>query len=102
VLHYKGVEDGPWKPSMSSLNVIPSGVRGVSLNLRDISVHLRELKLTNTVVSYGLLCPLEKDGQPKLGTLHLSWPNLETLEVESVPPWLPSGKTSVPSRIRVQ
>jgi hypothetical protein len=80
---------------MSPLNVIPLGADSVSLNLRDLSVHLRELKLTNTAILYDLLCPLDEDGQPKLGSLHLSWPNLETLEVESILPWLPSGKISV-------
>lgn len=86
---------------MSPLNVIPLGVDGVSLNLRDLSVHLRELTLTNTAVLYDFLCPLDEDGQPELGSLHRSWPNLETLEVKSIPPWLPSGKISVPSRTRI-
>ncbi|KGO75011.1 hypothetical protein PITC_032490 [Penicillium italicum] len=92
VLHYEGNADAPWKPAMPPLNVIPSGVDSMSSNLRDLSVHLRELKLMNTTIAYDFLCPLDKEGKPEPGSLHLNWPNLEILELESVPPWLPSGE----------
>ncbi|KAJ5800546.1 uncharacterized protein N7518_002614 [Penicillium psychrosexuale] len=82
VLDYEGESDGPWKPSMPALNLIPSGIDGVSLNLRDLSVHLQELKLKRT----SILRPAE------LGFLHLNWPYLKILEIEFVPAWLPSGE----------
>jgi hypothetical protein len=84
---------------MSPLNLIPSGVDSVSFNLRDISVHLQELKLVNTTIAYDFMCPLDEEGQPELGSLHLNWPYLEILELESIPPWLPSGMKSVSPRI---
>ena len=89
MLDYEGEKDGPWKPSMSALNVIPSGIDSMSLNLRDLSVHLRELKLKNKAVPFDFMCPLDMEGKPKPSSLH--WPYLRSLEVESVPPWLPSG-----------
>lgn len=87
---------------MSPLNIIPSGVDNVSSNLRDLSIHLQQLKLVYTTIAYDLLCPLDEKGQPKPGYLHLNWPYLETLELESIPPWLPSGKKSVSPRKRKQ
>ncbi|KAJ6190653.1 hypothetical protein N7519_000674, partial [Penicillium mononematosum] len=90
VVHYKGSEDGAWKHSMPALNVIPSGIDSMSTNLRDVSTHLRELKLHRTTLSFDFLCPLDGEGEPIIGSLH--WPHLKTLEIEDVPPWLPSGK----------
>ncbi|KAJ5985485.1 hypothetical protein N7499_008231 [Penicillium canescens] len=92
VLLYQGHDDAPWKPAMCPLNVIPSGVDNVSSNLRDLSIHLKHLKLVNTTIAYDFLCPLDKKGQPKPGSLQLNWPYLEVLELEGIPPWLPSGE----------
>ncbi|CAG8899926.1 unnamed protein product [Penicillium egyptiacum] len=64
VLLYQGHDDAPWKPAMSPLNVIPSGVDGVSSNLRDLSIHLQQLKLVNTTIAYDFLCPLDEKGEP--------------------------------------
>ncbi|KAJ5827209.1 hypothetical protein N7447_003972, partial [Penicillium robsamsonii] len=90
VLLYQGHPDFPWKPAISPVNVIPSGVDGVNSNLRDLSVHLQQLRLVNTAIAYDFLFPLDGKGQPETGSLHLNWPYLETLELEFVPPWLPS------------
>ncbi|KAJ5427214.1 hypothetical protein N7465_002284 [Penicillium sp. CMV-2018d] len=92
VLLYQGHDDAPWKPAMSPLNVIPSGVDSVSSNLRDLSIHLQQLKLVNTTIAYDFLCPLDEKGQPQPGSLQLNWPYLEVLELEGIPPWLPSGE----------
>jgi hypothetical protein len=91
VLQYEGAEDGPWKYSMPALNIIPSGVDSMSINLRHLSVHLEELKLNNTRVPYDFMCPLDETGQPELDSLHLNWPHLRTLEIEFVPSCYPSG-----------
>jgi hypothetical protein len=85
---------------MSPLDVIPSGVDSVSFNLGDLSLHLQQLKSVNTTIAYDFLCPLDEKGQPKPGSLQLNWPYLEVLELEGIPPWLPSGKKSVPPRTR--
>ncbi|KAJ5459479.1 hypothetical protein N7530_011423 [Penicillium desertorum] len=75
---------------MPALNVIPSGIDSMGTNLRNVSTHLRELKLHRTTLSFDFLCPLDGEGEPIIGSLH--WPHLKTLEIEDVPPWLPSGK----------
>ncbi|CAI7586627.1 unnamed protein product [Penicillium viridicatum] len=90
VFRYKGAEDGPWKHTMPALNVVPSGIDSTAINLRNLSNHLRELKLNRTTLPFDFLCPLDGEGQPVIGSLH--WPYLRTLEIEDVPPWLPSGK----------
>ncbi|KAI3092038.1 hypothetical protein CBS147338_8007 [Penicillium roqueforti] len=90
VLHYNGSEDGPWKHSLPGLNVIPSGIDSLAINLRNLSVHLRELKLARTTLPFDFLCPLDGKGQPIIGSLH--WPYLKTLEIQDVPPWLPCGQ----------
>lgn len=75
---------------MPALNVTPSGIDSMTINLRNLSIHLRKLKLNRTTLAFDFLCPLDAKGQPIIGSLH--WPYLETLEFEDVPPWLPSGK----------
>ncbi|KAJ5170342.1 uncharacterized protein N7500_003125 [Penicillium coprophilum] len=90
VFHYRASEDGPWKHSMPALNVIPSGTDSMTINLRDLSTHLRELKLNRTTLPFDFLCPLDGTARPILGSLH--WPCLEIMELMDVPPWLPSGK----------
>jgi hypothetical protein len=72
VLRFQGQEDGPWKPAMSPLNLVPSGVDSLSSNMRHLSIHLQELKLRNTAIAYDFMCPLDEAGRPKLGSLHLN------------------------------
>ncbi|KAJ6001593.1 hypothetical protein N7522_006820, partial [Penicillium canescens] len=58
VLDFEGERDGPWKPCMSALNLIPSGIDSLSDNLREFSTHLRELKFKCTLshlASYTLM-----------------------------------------------
>ena len=100
MLLYQGHDDAPWKPAMSPLNVIPSGVDSLSSSLQDLSIHLQRLRLRDTTIAYDFLCPLDEKGQPKPGFLQLNWPYLKVLELEGIPPWLPSGKKSVPPGIR--
>lgn len=95
MLQYEGPEDGPWKHSMPALDIIPSGVDNMSINLRHLSLHLEELKLNNTRVPYDFMFPLDATGQPELESLHLKWPRLKTLEIEFVPSSYPSGKISI-------
>lgn len=78
---------------MPALNVIPSGIDSTTINLRNISNHLRELKLNRTTLPFDFLCPLDGEGQPIIDSLH--WPYLKTVEIEDVPPWLPSGKENL-------
>lgn len=64
---------GRRKPSMSALNVIPSGIDSMSLNLRDLSVHLQELKLKNTAIPFDFMCPLDGEGKPYTGPIWRFW-----------------------------
>ncbi|KAJ6048450.1 uncharacterized protein N7446_011133 [Penicillium canescens] len=90
VLDYEREKEENWKQTLSPLNVIPSGIDSMSINLRDLSVNLRELKFKNSALAYDFMCPLDGEGKPELGSLH--WPHLKILEVEYVRPWLPSGE----------
>ncbi|KAJ5503426.1 hypothetical protein N7463_006300 [Penicillium fimorum] len=90
VFHYRASEDGPWKHNMPALNIIPSGIDSMTINLRDLSIHLRELKLNRTALPFDFMCPLDGEAQPIIGTLH--WPYLKILEFMDVPAWLPSGQ----------
>ncbi|KAJ5782093.1 hypothetical protein N7457_003867 [Penicillium paradoxum] len=91
VLDYDGPGDDNWKFTLPQLNLIPSGVDSVSVNLRDLSVQLRELRFKRSAIEYDFLYPLDRDGKPEPSSLH--WPHLEILEIEYVRPWLPSGES---------
>ncbi|KAJ6083867.1 hypothetical protein N7467_008002 [Penicillium canescens] len=67
VLDYEGERDGPWKPCMSALNLIPSGIDSLSDNLREFSTHLRELKFKSPPLPFDFLCPLDREGKPTRG-----------------------------------
>jgi hypothetical protein len=78
---------------MPALNLIPSGIDTLPNNLRDISIHLRELKFQFTPILFEILCPLNEQGKPIAETLY--WPYLKTLEIGGLPGFLPSGKDSL-------
>ncbi|PYI11038.1 hypothetical protein BO78DRAFT_466690 [Aspergillus sclerotiicarbonarius CBS 121057] len=80
----------PWKDTMPALNVLSSETDDLALTIRDLSLGLRVLKLKNTALSLDFLCPVDDYGQLTMLSLH--WAHLETIELHSVPPWLPSGK----------
>ncbi|OOF90107.1 hypothetical protein ASPCADRAFT_135436 [Aspergillus carbonarius ITEM 5010] len=80
----------PWKDTMPALNVLSSETDNLAMAIRDLSFGLQVLKLKNTALSMGFLCPIDDHAQPILP--HLRWTHLETIEFRSVPPWLPSGK----------
>ncbi|KAE8365088.1 hypothetical protein BDV27DRAFT_157283 [Aspergillus caelatus] len=63
-----------------------------TINLRDLSTVLQELKLYNTSLSSDFLWPLDESGRPLQNTGALQWPDLMILELNYVPPFLPSGK----------
>ena len=79
----------PWKDTMPALNVLSSETDNLAMAIRDLSFGLQVLKLKNTALSMGFLCPIDDHAQPILP--HLRWTHLETIEFRSVPPWLPSG-----------
>ena len=61
----------------------------LAMTVRDLSINLRTLKLQKTALTLDFLCPIGDFGQPTLPDLH--WPHLETIELNVVPRWLPSG-----------
>ncbi|KAI2829626.1 hypothetical protein CBS147321_6783 [Aspergillus niger] len=82
--------EAPWKDMMPALNVLSSDTDSLATTMRDLSINLRSLKLHNTALTLDFLCPIDSDGKPTIPDLH--WPHLETIELNYVPCWLPSGK----------
>ncbi|GLA63386.1 hypothetical protein AtubIFM54640_004528 [Aspergillus tubingensis] len=80
----------PWKDMLPALNVLSSDTDSLAVTVRDLSINLRTLKLQKTALTLDFLCPIDDFGQPTLPDLH--WPHLETIELNDVPRWLPSGK----------
>ncbi|KAJ6100024.1 hypothetical protein N7467_001559 [Penicillium canescens] len=70
VLDYEGEKEENWKQTLSLLNVIYSRIDNISINLRDRSVNLRELKFKNSAIAYDFMCPLDGEGKPEPGSLH--------------------------------
>lgn len=81
--------EAPWKDMMPALNVLSSDTDSLATTMRDLSINLRSLKLHNTALTLDFLCPIDSDGKPNIPDLH--WPHLETIELNYVPCWLPSG-----------
>lgn len=79
----------PWKDMLPALNVLSSDTDSLAMTVRDLSINLRTLKLQKTALTLDFLCPIDDFGQPTLPDLH--WPHLETIELNDVPRWLPSG-----------
>ncbi|KAL1880286.1 hypothetical protein Plec18167_003689 [Paecilomyces lecythidis] len=93
VFHYKNQQELNWKQTLPALNVLPpSGIDSLSINLRDLSFHLRELKVETTKLSLDFLCPLDDHMKPSSGISSLDWPRLEILHFELVQETTPSGE----------
>jgi hypothetical protein len=75
---------------MSALNVLTTDVDPLALSLRDLSLVLRELRLTFVSLPMDFMCPLDHDGRPTANTTP-RWPNLERLVLDNASPFLPEG-----------
>jgi len=65
----------------------------LGLNLRQLSSHLQELKLTGVILDREFLCPLDGNGKPALPLVE--WPYLEVLVYHEMPNFLPSGEQAM-------
>ncbi|KAF7616231.1 hypothetical protein AFLA_009729 [Aspergillus flavus NRRL3357] len=92
VLNYSNQYEAPWKSALPALNVLSTETDTFTINLRALSTVLQELKLYNTSLSSDFLWPLDKAGRPLPNSGTLQWPNLTIIELNDVPPFLPSGK----------
>ncbi|KAL2811965.1 hypothetical protein BJX63DRAFT_397742 [Aspergillus granulosus] len=83
----------PWLNALPALDLL-SGIKTdeLSLNLRTLSLNLKELKLSEVAVELDFLFPLDDAGAPTPGAQKLSWPYLEAIMLHSVPTHLPSGE----------
>lgn len=91
VLNYSNQYEAPWKSALPALNVLSTETDTFTINLRALSTVLQELKLYNTSLSSDFLWPLDKAGRPLPNSGTLQWPNLTIIELNDVPPFLPSG-----------
>ncbi|KAJ0420268.1 hypothetical protein BJY00DRAFT_301671 [Aspergillus carlsbadensis] len=92
VLNLTGYNEEPWKQTMSALNVLKTNHDTLAASLRDLSLVLRELRLTYVSLSTDWLYPLDGSGQPTADPTSLHWPNLKILTLEKAPPFTPQGK----------
>jgi hypothetical protein len=77
---------------MPALDVLSSSVDMLSISVRDLSQCLRELKLVQVPISLDFLWPLDEKDHSLPANTSLHWPNLESVTLHQVQPWLPSGK----------
>ncbi|PYH37719.1 F-box protein [Aspergillus neoniger CBS 115656] len=61
----------------------------VDLDYQTRPDQLEYLQARRQALTLDFLCPIDDFGQPTLADLH--WPHLETIELNDVPRWLPSG-----------
>ncbi|KAL3484303.1 hypothetical protein BJX62DRAFT_248531 [Aspergillus germanicus] len=92
VLNYIGQKEEPWKETMSALNVLKTSHDTFAASLRDLTLVLRELRLTHVCLYLDFLCPLDAQGQPLAFPTTSHWPNLRVLIVDKAPPFTPQGK----------
>jgi hypothetical protein len=69
----------------------------LAVNLRNLSQNLRKLELTETVIDWDFLFPLDDRDNPMALTSSLYWPYLEIVRLECVPQSLPSGRLPIQS-----
>lgn len=73
------------------MNILLSQTDIFATELRQLSFRLQELKLSRTSLSLDFLFPLDDDLRPTADAASLWWPNMENLEFDLVPSFLPSG-----------
>ncbi|RDW93889.1 uncharacterized protein DSM5745_01211 [Aspergillus mulundensis] len=82
-----------WADVLPALNLLPDNkIDALSSSLRNMSLNLKELDLSEVTVELDFLFPLDDAGAPTTDALSLHWPYLETVTLGSVPLYLPSGK----------
>ncbi|PWY65691.1 hypothetical protein BO70DRAFT_366642 [Aspergillus heteromorphus CBS 117.55] len=89
---YANQLENNWIVPMPGINVLTSETDTFSNNLRDLTFGLQKLMIEQTSLSLDWLFPLDKDAQPAAGTSHYHWPNLEILDLDSLPEFLPTGE----------
>lgn len=86
--HENGGEN-PWHDGIPGPDLLAGGKDIFALNLRHISSHLQELKLSSVNLPRDFLCPLDEYGKPAMPPI--KWPYLKLL-IYRGSDFLPSGK----------
>ncbi|PYH95672.1 hypothetical protein BO71DRAFT_397783 [Aspergillus ellipticus CBS 707.79] len=89
---YANQLENNWIVPMPGINVLTSETDTFSNNLRDLTFGLRKLMIEQTTLSLDWLLPLDKDGNPAASTSNYHWPNLEILDLDCLPEFLPTGE----------
>ncbi|KAL4760704.1 uncharacterized protein BDW70DRAFT_57114 [Aspergillus foveolatus] len=88
-----GNREEPWSNILPGLDLLAGkDFDELSLNLRNLSLTLRHLKLSVSAVAMDFLFPLDDSGAPTPEASALHWPYLESLTLEALPMCLPSGE----------
>ena len=89
--------ESPWKEMMAGLNVLCSPVDFLSQNILGLSLQLRVLRISQLSLAPDVLFPLDTEKNPLPTSQSLYWPSLEVVELNGVPPTLPSGAFNISS-----
>lgn len=92
VFHYFNQLEKPWQNTLPALNVLSDKIDTFALDVRSLSLHLRELKISHVAVTSDIFWPLDSQGRAAGCEASLHWPYLETIEFDEVPDYLSSGK----------
>jgi hypothetical protein len=88
VFRYENRSENVWYNDVTGPDLLIGGKDMLGLNLRQLSSHLQELKLTGVILDREFLCPLDGDGKPALPLIE--WPHLKVLVYHEMPNFLPS------------
>jgi hypothetical protein len=88
-----GNTDEPWLNILPALDLLAGAdMDEFSLNMRALSLSLREIKLTMVAVEMDSFFPLDYRGVPTPEGLSLHWPYIESLTLAALPMCLPTGE----------
>ncbi|KAL3440874.1 hypothetical protein BJX65DRAFT_314342 [Aspergillus insuetus] len=90
IFKYKNRCETVWHKSVPGPDLLIGGKDMLALNLRQLSSHLQELKLTGVILDREFLCPLDDHGKPAMPLLE--WPYLKVFVYEECPNFLASGQ----------
>ncbi|GFF79356.1 hypothetical protein IFM47457_04891, partial [Aspergillus lentulus] len=92
VFHYFNQLEKPWQNTLPALNVLSDKIDKFALDVRSLSLHLRELKISHVAVTSDFFWPLDSQGRAAGCEASLHWPYLKTIEFDEVPDYLSSGE----------
>ncbi|KAL2848771.1 hypothetical protein BJX68DRAFT_276270 [Aspergillus pseudodeflectus] len=88
-----GCSEQPWSNTLPALDLRSAkGIDELSSSLRLFSCNLRELRLRLMSVDMDFLFPLDERGNPLPESSSLYWPHLETIALDGVAEYTPSGE----------